>query len=116
METLISDKKLPPEKEQGNIEYKRQLCELFDWKMSKLASQMKWRLCEGEGNTIYYIGINDNGSIYGLNKEQMEESLNNIVKLVIEIKAIITDIKVFNIKDYGQVAKIIINEIPHWND
>ena len=31
-----------------------------------LTTQLKWRILEGNGIAIYLIGINDNGSFYGL--------------------------------------------------
>lgn len=124
---------LPPEKDDGNIEYKRyillknkeidsnnyndiELKELipllkdkiynkkddevtiddikdFNYEIEKkrlksslrfnqLASQMKYRIGEGDGVAIYYLGVNDNGSIYELNKKEKTDSINNIRELV----------------------------------
>ena len=56
---------LPKEIEEGNIEYKRELINVDDDRLNHLASQMKWRLKEGNGKAKYYLGINDDGSFYG---------------------------------------------------
>ena len=48
---------LKPEKEEGNIEYKR-LISNNSSRLEALASQMKWRLTEGIGECYYYIGTN----------------------------------------------------------
>ena len=61
---------LQPEVEEGNIEYKRFILNLSPHRFEQLTSQMKWRLSEGQGEAIYYIGVEDDGSIYGLNIDQ----------------------------------------------
>lgn len=48
---------LPPEPEQGNIEYKLKLINPSNQRFEHLVTQMKWRLREGHGEAIYQIGI-----------------------------------------------------------
>ena len=55
---------LPPEIEEGNIEYKLKLDNRN--KIEKLATQMNWRLIEGynmynKHEAIYYLGITNDG-------------------------------------------------------
>ena len=76
---------LPKEIEEGCIEYKRDLLNIDDERKNHLASQMKWRIKEGNGKAIYYIGINDDGSFYGLEKKD----LNICIKTIKEIAKII---------------------------
>ena len=76
---------LPKEIEEGNIEYKRDLLNIDDERKNHLASQMKWRIKEGNSKAIYYIGINDDGSFYGLEKKD----LNICIKTIKEIAKII---------------------------
>lgn len=73
---------LPPEIEEGNKEYKRYLINLSDLRFQQLLTQMKWRLNEGNGKAFYFIGVEDNGSIFKLNNLQVGESLKNIKSLV----------------------------------
>lgn len=98
---------LPPEKDDGNIEYKRYIMikinksielkeedindfqsKLFNKRLTnnlrfnQLASQMKFRISEGNGLAIYYLGINDNGTVYDLSNKERSESINNIRELV----------------------------------
>ena len=80
MEFLIN-KTFEPEEEEGNIEYKRYISTLSKKRFSQLLSQMKWRLSEGEGKAIYYIGVNDDGSFYKLTDEKRNISISNITKL-----------------------------------
>lgn len=75
---------LPKEIEEGNIEYKRELLNIDEDRLNHLASQMKWRIQEGFGKAKYYLGINDDGSFYGLNKKDLNFSIKNI-KLISKI-------------------------------
>lgn len=47
---------LPPEPEQGNVEYKLKLINPSSQRFEHLVTQMKWRLREGQGEAIYRIG------------------------------------------------------------
>lgn len=49
--------RLPPEPEQGNVEYKLKLINPSSQRFEHLVTQMKWRLREGDGEAIYQIGI-----------------------------------------------------------
>jgi len=57
---------LDPEIEEKNIEYKRKLSLdiINTHRINTLITQMKWRINEGDGIAFYYLGVNDNGSIY----------------------------------------------------
>ena len=50
---------LPPEPKMGNIEYKLKLVNLSVTRLEHLVRQMKWRLWEGNGETIYEKGVQD---------------------------------------------------------
>jgi len=69
---------LPPEVERGNIEYKLKLIDPSPTRFERLVTQMKWRLQEGLGEAIYEIGVGDNGSLYGLNEEDLTKSLDTL--------------------------------------
>lgn len=91
---------LPPEVEEGNKEYKRYLINLSDIRFQQLLTQMKWRINEGNGKAYYYIGVEDDGSIFKLNNKQAGESLKNLKKLVLEANA-----------KFKSVEKIIDDEL-----
>ena len=79
--------KLDPEIEEGNVEYKRYLINLSDTRYQQLLTQLKWRLSEGNGEAIYYIGVNDDGNYFKLTREQQFKSISNIKKLIKDAKA-----------------------------
>ena len=103
----------PPENEEGNVEYKRHLCsdELksfdkhYNIRFQQLITQLKYRLNEGCGMAIYYIGVEDDGSIYKLSKDERKMSILVLKKMVLFLEASIESV-IFN-KEY---IKIIIKD------
>lgn len=93
--------KQPPEKEEGNKEYKRYLlCKNPSPKIqkdfiSKRASQMLYRLVEGRGKAVYMLGVNDNGSIYSLDKKLIEETIKYVRLIANEINAYVNVVRIY---------------------
>lgn len=105
--------RLPPEPEQGNIEYKLKLINPSSQRFEHLVTQMKWRLREGHGEAIYQIGIKnyisyhfallsffslvyvactgveDNGKLAGLTKDEMKASLKTLKDMASRLGATI---------------------------
>jgi len=73
--------KLPPEIESGNIEYKLKITTDCDHRIEQLATQMKWRLNEGNGIAKYLIGVADNGIIKGIDLNDYNKTLKNFSKI-----------------------------------
>lgn len=73
--------KWPPENDNGHIEYKAYLdATTSDEKISKMVTQLHWRLMEGLDKTskheaIYVIGVYDKGIPAKLTSEQLQASL-----------------------------------------
>jgi len=66
-----------PENTYGNIEYKWKLINLDESQLlEKKMTQLKFRLNEGNGEAIYFIGVRDNGYIEGITREEMNISMN----------------------------------------
>ena len=89
---------LPPEIESGNKEYKLKIVDKSVNRLEKLASQLKWRLQEGNGLAEYYIGVADNGNILGINDNEYIASLKNLNKIakIINAKVIKKEKKIIN--------------------
>lgn len=81
---------LPPEIEEGNIEYKLKLVNPSESRIEHLITQMKWRLEEGEGEAIYEIGVEDNGLLVGLTKSDMDASMQTLQTMAVRLGASIT--------------------------
>jgi GTPase len=73
--------RLPPEIEEGNIEYKLKLVNPTPERIEHLTTQLKWRLAEGNGEAIYEIGVSDKGVLVGLNEEEMKQSLDTLLSM-----------------------------------
>lgn len=105
---------LDPEIEEGNIEYKRCLINIDKERYEEFVSQMLWRIKEGNGEAIYYLGVEDNGSFYNWTNKQRNESIknfNDIIKRANLKIAKMTKIK-YNIdnKIDNYYLKIVIRE------
>ncbi len=79
----------PPEDDDGNKEYKWKLSPKnfkdVSMKKEKLASQMKYRLYEGNGKAIYLIGVTDSGISVGLSQNELYlslEFLNSVANII----------------------------------
>ena len=102
--------KLEPEVEYGNKEYKLKIINKENDRIEQLASQLKWRLNEGNGEALYYIGVNDDGSVIGLNSNELKETIMNIKKMCEKINSKIISTEKIN-KYYVLKIKFIENEI-----
>ncbi len=76
---------IPPENDKGCCEYKLKLVygnniseEFKEKKKIKIASQMKYRLFQGNGKAIYILGVSDKGDIEGIEEYELEESIKFI--------------------------------------
>ncbi len=98
--------------ERNNIEFKENLIENYHLKkdrIQRLASQMKYRMEKGNGEAIYFIGVDDDGELVGLTDEHMKESVFVLKKVAQEIGAEISKIEYQEVSK-GKVAKILISK------
>jgi GTPase len=63
---------MDPESEDGNIEYKLKLLDVSSNRIEKLASQMRYRCNEGNSECFYNLGVEDDGSMTGINEHEYE--------------------------------------------
>lgn len=69
---------LASEVEEGNVEYKLLINPSNEDRLEQLATQMQWRIEEGEGHAIYYIGVRDNGIQRGIGGKTLECSFKTM--------------------------------------
>ena len=105
--------KQPPENEEGNKEYKRYLknkCNDKDF-YNKRATQMKYRLIEGNGKAIYMIGIEDDGNLSGIQLDDIYITINSLKKISKIIDANIKTIKIYQCdKCFIATVRLYIND------
>lgn len=91
---------LQPENDQGFIEYKRSLVECDEKKIEKYATQMRWRISENiKQYAIYYIGVDDDGTIIGLNQEETMICIHKFVQISKSIEASIIGLQIIYVHD-----------------
>lgn len=89
----------PPEKYYGNKEYKIFLSfekyKNVDTILEKKATQMLFRIIEGNGIAKYLIGITDNGEAIGIDYTKTLESLYFLIKISLKIDAVIKKLRFY---------------------
>jgi small GTP-binding protein len=103
---------LCPEPFEGNVEYKWKLLEMSEIEMEKKKSQLKYRLTEGNGEAIYYIGVRDNGMIQGLDENDFEMTTNHLVIIAKSLHCYIQMLEKIEMKPQTYYAIFLIQEIP----
>jgi len=78
---LEKTNQLKKEKYYGNIEYKLKLVSKSSERIQELATQMCFRLEEGNGECIYVIGVEDDGNPLGISEDDMRESLKTLEQI-----------------------------------
>jgi len=99
--------KLPPEIESGNIEYKLKIIPDDDFRLIQLATQLNWRLGEGNGIAYYYLGVEDDGLTTKMSIKDYNLSIKNINIICKKINSCIEEIE---INDGWYKIRIIRNE------
>lgn len=79
---------MPPEIEEGNVEYKLKLKPETEQRRQNLTSQLRWRLTE-HGECYYVIGVDDDGTIVGIFSRDLDESLTNLEGMCRDVGAMI---------------------------
>ena len=116
LDRLIEHECLPAEIEEGNVEYKLKLIyspNYMKMRIEQLMSQMKWRLAEGYKKygkycAYYCIGLNDNGTIGGLDTDTVSKSVNVIKEVVNRCNAVINSTHM-SFFDNGVVATLKVS-------
>jgi elongation factor 1-alpha len=114
--TIIIPKQ-PPEYYYGNKEYKisldlnkiKHISKQKNKILDKKASQMLFRLIEGNGKAIYLIGVSDNGEAPGIQTDELLVSLFYMCQIVKLIDAHIKIIRIYN-GSHGYIATIRITK------
>lgn len=101
---------LDPEEDDGNIEYKWKLLDESDERIERIASQMRYRCNEGNSECIYNLGVEDDGKMTGLNKEEYEVTMKCLEKATSMNSCKLTVLTETLIEDERYVYEIHIRE------
>jgi len=104
LETLVSAG------ETSNIEFKEFLNEethLNSRRMENLSCQMKHRILAGNGKALYVIGVTDAGSMKGLTREELDETVLVLKNIAMKIDADVTGVEEYKV-DGGLVGLVSV--------
>ena len=101
---------LEPENEDGNIEYKLKLLDINSNRKENLITQMRRRCIEGNGECIYILGVEDDGTMTGITQKEYDETLDNIKTIAITNDYSITLLSKKEITDNKFVYEVLIRE------
>ena len=102
--------KRDPEQEFGNVEYKSSLVSKSQDRIQGIASQMRFRVDQGEGEAIYVIGVSDDGSPVGVSDEDFTESFNNLSLAAGENNYSVTNILTKTLKNSNKICELLVRE------
>ncbi|KAI8898873.1 P-loop containing nucleoside triphosphate hydrolase protein [Globomyces pollinis-pini] len=115
-ETTISllasqrNNKLPPEIEEGNIEYKLKLVNPPPERIDHLITQLKWRLAEGGGEAMYEIGVSDSGNLVGLDPNDMKSSLDTLKTMASKLCAELSIVRTQKVTGNRTVTEVMFRK------
>jgi len=101
---------LEPERDDGNHEYKRALVGVPDERFEELVTQLRWRCEEGEGEALYELGVDDDGSAFGLTEEEMRESAETLRRMAEAIDCQCTTVSERRTRDGRATATALIRK------
>ncbi|CAF4977968.1 unnamed protein product [Rotaria sp. Silwood1] len=103
---------LPPEPQEGNIEYKLKLVDPNPFRLEHLITQMNWRLQEGQGEALYEIGVEDCGTLSGVSSEELEASLATLKKMADRLGASITILHERKLENDRHIVEVLVRKVP----
>jgi GTPase len=102
---------MEPENEVGNVEYKLKLTNKDIDRIENLTTQMRYRCTEGEGECIYNLGIEDDGTITGITEKDYEETIKNINIIADKNNYSVKILSSTPVKDGKHIYEVLIREI-----
>jgi len=103
-------KSFPAESDDGNTEYKLHLKEPDEAKFERLVTQLQHRMTEGDGECIYEIGIMDDGSLQGITKTEMEQSVATLHRMAAQLNYCVYPVSTLELSDGRLIQELIVRE------
>ena len=107
----VNGMSLPPEPQEGNVEYKLKLVNTTDVRLEHLTTQMLWRLEEGCGEAVYQIGVEDCGNLKGLSEDELEYSLATVTQMADRLSAKITSLTRTRTPSGRWAARVVVRRL-----
>lgn len=101
---------MEPEKDDGNIEYKLKLINLNESRVNHLATQMRNRCIEGNGEAFYEIGVEDDGKMTGITDDEYNETIKNINLIASKNNYVVNLLSSTIVDDNKKIYEVLIRE------
>ena len=99
------------ENEIGNVEYKLQLIDKNSERLETLASQMRFRCEEGNGECLYVLGIKDDGEMVGLSREEFDKTITTLKSVAGRNNYSVSVLYEHKVDGGGVVYEVLVREI-----
>lgn len=73
--------------------------------------KINWRLREGEGEAIYEIGVEDNGSLAGLSSCDLTASLQTLQQMALKLGATTTVLREKQLDNNRSIAEVLVRKV-----
>ena len=93
------------------MEYKLKLIDKDLDRIERLTTQMRHRCIEGDGECIYNLGVEDDGTISGITEVEYTETIKNITLMACKNNYSVNLLTSTHIKDSKHIYEILIREI-----
>lgn len=107
------DEKIEPEQSDGNKEYKLKLVDNRSFKIDQWVSQMRYRITEGNGECIYYLGVTDDGEQIGMDNSEYKQTMDILNQIVQKEDYCMTLLTKKEISDNKSVYEFLIRQNNH---
>ena len=112
--TLLAN--IGKEDDEGNTEYKRSLISPSKERLEHLTTQLNFRLNEGSGESIYQIGVEDDGETLGIPEDSLKKSLKTLESMAASLDAETEVIRISPGQTEGcSVAEVLVRRKPGVN-
>ncbi len=102
---------MEPENTFGNVEYKLKLVNKEHDRIKHLATQMRFRCEEGNGESIYVLGVSDSGVFHGLTNKEYTETIQNINQIALHNNYCVTLLNKTKVNEEKNVYEVLVREI-----
>ena len=102
---------IEPENDIGNIEYKLKLLNTDKERIENLASQMRFRCQEGNGECIYVLGVQDDGRLEGITEEEYKETISHINMIAHKNNYSVKILSTTNVDKNKNIYEVLVREI-----
>ncbi len=99
-----------PENPRGNVEYKLKLIHTTEDRLVELATQLNYRLNEGDGEAFYELGVSDEGEPVGLPDWELKNSLYVLERIAERVGAKMSLIRTGKAK-HGKLAEVLLRRL-----